>query len=137
MSETDNASVVHAYFRCLNTEAWDKLAGLWHEDGELRAVGARPRQGRDEVLAFFHRLFDPWRAHLDEPTRVVVAGDVVVAEVRFTGTTHQGREVGFDAVDVIDLRDGRVCRLTNWYDLDYVRRELATPAPEGEGRHQE
>jgi ketosteroid isomerase-like protein len=118
------------YFTCLDTEDWEQMAGLWTEDGVLRAVGARPRDGRDAVIGYFAKLFTPWPSHVDAPTRLIVAEaeQTVIAEVTFTGTTPDGREVSFDAVDVFDLRDGRICKLSNWYDVDYARKVLAVSA---------
>jgi ketosteroid isomerase-like protein len=49
--------------------------------------------------------------------------------VTFTGTTGDGRTVTFDAVDVFDLRDGRIRRLSNWYDVAYARKMIAPAAP--------
>jgi ketosteroid isomerase-like protein len=117
-------ATIRDYFRCLDEEDWAGMAALWAEDGTLRAVGARPRRGRDEVLEFFGKLFAPWREHEDRPTRIVVAGDVVTAEVLFTGTTQDGREVSFEAVDVFDLRDGRIAAMSNWYDIALARKAL-------------
>lgn len=97
---------------------------LWSDDGELRAVGARPRHGADEVIGYFSKLFTPWPRHTDSPTRIISQGDTFVVEVTFTGSTPSGRQVTFDAVDVFDLDQGRIRRLTNWYDLDYARRVL-------------
>lgn len=122
--------VVRRYFDCLNTEDWDGMGRIWREDGELRAVGARPRRGRDDVVGYFSKLFTPWAEHRDEPTRIVVAGEVVTAEVLFTGTTPAGHAVSFDAVDVFDVVDGQIARLSNWYDIALARRELAAAAGE-------
>jgi ketosteroid isomerase-like protein len=116
---------VRSYFTCLDNEDWDAMRELWHADAELRAVGTRPRNGVDEVIAYFSTLFSPWPQHTDAPTRLLTAGQTVVAEVKFTGTMADGREVSFDAVDVIDLEDGRIRRLTNWYDIAYARRVLS------------
>lgn len=118
-------ATIRDYFRCLDEEDWAGMEALWTVDGELRAVGARPRHGREEVLGFFAKLFTPWREHEDRPTRLVIAGDVVTAEVTFTGTTADGREVSFDAVDVFDLREGRIAALSNWYDIALARKALA------------
>jgi ketosteroid isomerase-like protein len=118
-------SVVADYFRCLNTENWVRMREIWHPLGELKAVGARPRNGHDEVIGYFSRLFRPWPKHEDIATRVIVAGDVATAEVRFEGTTHGGRSVAFEAVDVFDAYGGLIRKLSNWYDLDHVRRTLA------------
>ncbi len=123
-------ATVLRYFECLDTENWDGLREIWHEDGQLRAVGARPRDDRDSVIGYFSKLFDPWPEHVDRPTRIIVseADSTVVAEVTFAGRTPDGRDVEFDAVDVFDIVDGRIRKLTNWYDIDYARRALAPAA---------
>jgi ketosteroid isomerase-like protein len=118
------AHPVLGYFSCLNDEDWDRMATLWDVDARMRAVGARPRRGRDDVLGYFTRLFEPWTTHVDLPTRVVVDGDVVVAEVTFTGRSRAGVEATFDAVDVFDLRDGRIMALSTFYDLVAARRAV-------------
>jgi ketosteroid isomerase-like protein len=119
--------VVLRYFQCLDTEDWAGMTEIWCEDGKLRAVGARPRDDRDGVIGFFSKLFTPWVKHRDTPTRLVISerDQTVLAEVTFTGTTQDGREVTFDAVDVFDVRDGRIAKLTNWYDIDLARKSLA------------
>lgn len=103
------------------------MAELWTPDAELRAVGARPRTDRDSVIAYFSKLFDPWPAHRDHPERLIISPDdeTVVAEVTFTGATPGGQDVRFEAIDIFDFADGRIRKLTNWYDIDYVRRLLA------------
>lgn len=107
------------------------MAELWREDAELRAVGTRPRHDRDGVIAFFSKLFLPWPDHEDKPTRLVISerDQTVLAEVTFSGTTGDGREVAFDAVDVFDFRGERIAKLTNWYDVDYARRALTHADP--------
>ena len=125
--------LVHRYFDAVNGEDWGTLRELWHPDGEMRAVGRPPLVGRDDVLAYFERLFEPWQTHDDRPSRVVTAGNVGFADVVFTGTTHDGRLVEFDAVDVFDFdvdAGGKavIRRLSNWYDLVLVRKMLAATA---------
>jgi len=128
MSEMSAEEVVHAYFLCLDTEDWRRMETLWCPDAELRAVGTRPRLGRDAVIEYFSRLFAPWPRHEDHPTRLIRDRDTVVAEVTFTGTTLDGRTVSFDAIDVFDLEAGRIRRFSNWYDIAYARRVLADEA---------
>lgn len=120
--------VVSDYFRALDSQDWDLLRTLFSDDAEVRAVGASARLGIESVMAFYQRLFRPWAVHRDEPTRVLRDGDTITVEVRFTGTTQDGLQCQFDAVDVIDLRDGKIARLTNWYDLSAVRQFLGLDA---------
>lgn len=123
-----NEDVVREYFHCLDTEDWVRMRELWHGDCRLRAVGARPRQGIEEVMSYFGKLFTPWVKHEDKPTRLLIAGDAITAEVTFCGTTSEGREVAFDAIDVFDLQDGRIHSFSNWYDIDYARKVLSAGA---------
>ena len=123
----ENERSVRDYFTCLDGEDWDRMRTLWQPDAELRAVGARARSGIDEVIGYFSGLFTPWPKHEDRPTRFIAQGDTIVVEVTFLGTTPDGREVSFDAVDVFDLRDGLIARLTNWYDIAYARKVLSLP----------
>lgn len=120
-----NEEVVRAYFHCLDTEDWVSMRQLWRDDCRLRAVGARPRQGIDDTMGYFSKLFNPWVKHEDRPTRLVVSGDTVVAEVTFYGTTSAGRTVAFDAVDIFDLQGGQIHSFSNWYDIDYARKALS------------
>jgi ketosteroid isomerase-like protein len=126
MTEPVVSGVIAGYFAAINGERWDALRRLWTEDAEVRAVGARPRHGPDDIVDYFAGgLFGAWKVHVDTPTRALPSGDAVTVEVRFDGETHDGRRLSFDAVDVFDLCDGRIARLTNWYDLVRVRRMLA------------
>jgi predicted SnoaL-like aldol condensation-catalyzing enzyme len=106
---------------------------IWHEDGQLRAVGARPRENRDGVIEYFAKVFASWPEHKDRPVRVVVSAPerVVTANVQFIGTTQRGHEVIFDAVDVFDIAtDGRILHLSSWYDIDLARKMIAEPGLE-------
>ena len=120
--------VVHRYFELMNADRWDVFGEVWAEDAEHWAVGGGSRTGRDEIVAFYARLFRAWKVHDDRPTRFIPSGDTVAIEVTFSGTMHDGRSLEFPAIDVIDVRDGLIARLTNWYDISWVRRQLEAPA---------
>ena len=127
--------VAMSYFKCLDSEDWPAMAELWTADGQLRAVGARPRDDRDSVIQYFSKLFEPWPEHRDHPERLIVSEPdaTVVAEVTFTGTTADGRRVRFEAIDVFDFAGGLIRKLSNWYDIDFARRSLTTSSaiPQG------
>jgi ketosteroid isomerase-like protein len=124
-SPADAPEVIRTYFDSINTEDFERLAGIWADDVELKAVGARPRTGRDDVMDFYGGIFEPWAAHDDHPTRVVADGDVVVVEIVFTGTTHDGKEISFPAVDIFDLEDGKIRKVSIYYDLTWVRKQMS------------
>jgi ketosteroid isomerase-like protein len=119
---SDPAAVAGAYFAAVNARRWDDLAALFADDAELRPVGARPRSGRDDIAAYYPPLLAGFTTSHDDPRALHVAGDVVTAEIAFTGTTVTGRTVAFDAVDVFRIRDGRIVSLRILYDmLDVIR----------------
>jgi ketosteroid isomerase-like protein len=124
-------AAIRRYFDGLNNEDWEDFAAVWTEDAELIGVGARPRKGRDDVMTYYSTVLVPYPVHRDDPYAIHVCGDVVTVEIAFTGETHEGVPVEFEAVDVFTLRDGRICRLTTWYDLDRVRKLVTrSGAPE-------
>jgi ketosteroid isomerase-like protein len=117
--------VIDAYFTAANADDWDGLRQVMHDDAEVFLMGAKPRKGVDDVMALYQRLFTPWAEHNDTPTRTLVDGNAATVEVHFTGTTATGERLEFDAVDVIDIEEGRIRRLTNWYDLVWVRDQMS------------
>ena len=58
--------------------------------------------------------------HYDDPYAIHVTGDDVTVEIAFAGETEDGVPAAWEAVDVFTLEDGRVRRLTTWYDMDRV-----------------
>jgi ketosteroid isomerase-like protein len=124
MSELEIEALARRYFDAINTENWDALRPLWRTDATFTAVGARTRNGPDEIVALFQKLFVPWAEHDDQPTRFITQGNTTAVEVLFIGKTHDGRPVEFSAFDVIDVEDGQIRALTNWYDIAHVRRIL-------------
>jgi fatty-acyl-CoA synthase len=120
----DTLSVVARYFQYLNTENWEAMRELWHEDGELDASGARPRTGGEGAIDYFHKALAPYASHDDIPTRVEVDGGRASVDIHYVGVTHEGRRVVIDAHSVYEVDDGRIRRLTSRYDLELARRDL-------------
>ena len=115
---------VSAYFAAVNAEDWAALAGLWEQDSELVATGARPRHGREAIVAYYPKVLAGYAEHEDRPVRLIKGGSTIVVEVAFTGRTTAGRPVAFDAIDVFDLAGERIRRLSTWYDTAAVRRQV-------------
>ncbi len=119
VAEESNRSplaVVKDYFVALNGEDWDLMASVLHPELDLIPSGSRPRIGSDKAIAMFKKIFDRFPAHQDSPTRFLAAGNTVVVEITFNGATQDGQEVTFDAVDIFDVDNGRISRLSQWFD---------------------
>ncbi len=118
--------LIETYFRCLNTDDWTTMATLWAEDGVYEPEGGRRREGADEILAFYPKMFGPWTVHVDDPVTIEVLepGLRAHADVRFTGTSG-GRDYDFMAEDDFELRDGRFTLIRTRYDVEALRRQMA------------
>jgi ketosteroid isomerase-like protein len=118
---------VQAYFDAINGEDYAAIEDLFTADAELVAPGTEPRRGPAEIADYLRAALAPYPDHLDEPTRIIDAGATVVVEIRFAGALASGERVAFDAVDVFDVQsDGRIARLSSWYDSHAVRQQLRT-----------
>lgn len=107
---------VQGYFTALNDEDWELMASVLHPELDLIPSGSRPRIGSDKAIAMFQKIFERFPVHNDNPTRFICDGNTVVVEITFNGATADGTEVSFDAVDIFDVEDGQICRLSQWFD---------------------
>ncbi len=107
---------VQSYFTALNTEDWELMASVLDPEVDLVPTGSRPRTGSDKAIAMFQKIFGRFPVHVDDPTRFICDGGTVVVEITFTGATADGLDVTFDAVDIFDVENGRICRLSQWFD---------------------
>ncbi|CAN5210289.1 hypothetical protein BH09ACT6_BH09ACT6_05610 [soil metagenome] len=121
---TDNASafqLIGRYFAAINSDDWDEVRQVYAEDGVYQGSGGKPQQGIDSIVAYYPKLFSAWSVHTDTPTTITIGSGTARADVVFTGTTRDGRDVRFDAVDDFVLRGERLASVTTTYDLDAVR----------------
>lgn len=118
---------MQAYFDAINGEDFAAIDRLFTADAEVIAPGTAPRRGPIEIADYLRAALAPYPDHVDRPTRVIDAGATVVVEIRFDGGLASGERIAFDAVDVFDIHpDGRITRLSSWYDSHAVREQLRT-----------
>ena len=118
-------AVLRAYFDGINAERYEDVGALFAPGGEIVAPGANPR-GPEEIARYFAAALRPYPVHHDGPGTPAIAGDTVTVEVHFTGALASGAPMEFDALDVFELDgEGRIARLTTWYDSHRVRGDLA------------
>jgi ketosteroid isomerase-like protein len=116
--------VVEAYFAAINSDSFADLERVFAADVEIHTVGAEAVVGREAALAHFPRLLAGYAEHEDRVTRWIETPEAIVTEIDFEGKLADGRPVVFSALDVFDLLDGRITRVTTWYDTRDVRRQV-------------
>ena len=125
-------STIQAYFEGINDEHYDDVGALFAADGVLIAPGVSPRVGPVSGLVLPVKALARYPKHYDDPTRVIDAGSTVTVEIHFTGELDNGAPMEFDAVDVFDLNaDGKIVKLSSWYDSHAVRKTLRTALEHG------
>ena len=91
---------------------------------------AAPPGVRVDVIDLFAKIFERFPVHSDRPTRLICDGGTVVAEIHFEGRSAGGVfDVSFEAVDIFDIVDGRIVRLTQWLDSAHLERQLRRGSP--------
>lgn len=96
-----------------------------------------PHAGRDGARRFWHMYRESFREIRSTFTNVVDAGDgTIMLEWTSDGTAHNGAEVRYGGVSVVEMRDGQVRRFRTYFnprDLD-VGELRARTASETSGR---
>jgi ketosteroid isomerase-like protein len=128
-AETVAQEVMRRYFDGVNNENWEDFRQIWHEDAVVDVTGGLHFEGIDEIAPYYPRVLKNFPVHYDDPYAVHVAGDVVTVEIAFRGETLDGVAAEWEAVDVFTLEDGRIRKLTTWYDMGLVVGLLRTPGP--------
>ena len=110
------------------------FAGL-AEDIEWRSQGtddSLPWAGRfaghDQVGQFFARVAEAVTVETFEVLDVIVEGDRAAVVARITARLRtNGRSLTAEKADILQVRDGKIVRFTEYYDTGLVARTLAAP----------
>ena len=129
MSPTD---IVREYTECWNRRDWERARSLMHPQYTYTGADGQEQRGPDAGLAvgqMFASAFPD--GHIDIRT-LRNDGDFVTVE--FTGTgTHKGelmgvaptnKKVSMSVCEVVELRDGKIYRVREYYDTMHVMTQL-------------
>ncbi|WZH52462.1 MAG: AMP-binding protein [Nocardioides alkalitolerans] len=112
--------LVERYFAAVNARDWDAFRDTLHPEVTIRQGDLLEAAGIARVTRLYQAIVAQWDEHEDRPTRVLVDGDTAAVEITFTGRRPDGTPVTFPAMDVLTVEDGRVRRVSTWYDTDVV-----------------
>ncbi len=120
-----NLPVVQRYFSSLNETRLDRLGEVFADDATLRFPTYQPIHGLTAIRSFYTAVLKHYPKHFDNPVKFFFSDDGGIAvEIHFEGETIEGQPMVFDAVDVFEVKDGRVKNLHIRYDSAKVAHML-------------
>jgi steroid delta-isomerase-like uncharacterized protein len=134
----DTCRVIDALFAAAATGVTADVLDWWHADGVLDDVTIAQRfRGHEQLYAYlewYYRAlpdldFTPARIMVDGPLAAVEWEEVCHLDGPFDGIPADGRELRLRALDLFDIRDGRVAWESSWYGDGWLRERLEL-APE-------
>ena len=121
-----NLLVVQRYFSSLNETRLDRLGDVFAEDATLHFPTYEPIRGLPAIRSFYTSVLKYYPKHFDNPVKFFFSDDGGIAvEIHFEGETIGGLPMVFDAVDVFEVKNGRVQNLHIRYDSAKVAQMLA------------
>jgi limonene-1,2-epoxide hydrolase len=125
----DPVAVVEKMFAAWHERDWERVYGLFHEDGVLHSMMMEPIVGRAAIRARLEPLLAGIERIDLEVRRIgVVDGAVVVERVDdFVFRGHAGR---VPVVGVLEVEDGRIKVWREYYDHAQLRAAMGLAAAE-------
>ncbi|MFN8035502.1 MAG: nuclear transport factor 2 family protein [Acidimicrobiia bacterium] len=112
-------ALIEQFWADLYRRDWDAVAGYFTADAHYVDVcaGEEGAFGPDEIIARLRLGLEPLEAYIHHP-RLMVAGDsTVVTEHAEEWHWHTGERITFPFVSVQELRDGKITRWWDYWDL--------------------
>jgi steroid delta-isomerase-like uncharacterized protein len=130
----DSLELARAWLRGMDEHDVDKMFSLCCEDmiGD-EVADPHPNIGRDAVAASYVDLFQGFPDCRSEVLNELSAGDQALVEIRwlgtntgeFRGTPSTGKPVDVKIAYVFKVRDGRISRITEYYDGATVAAQMS------------
>ena len=116
----ENVKIVRAGFAAYNAGQMDALRELLNPDAIIvRGLEGWPEPGpfvgRDAVIRSFERLREAWNKDTLEPTRLIDAGDRVVARQTWRAV-GSGPDMNMDMTVIFTLRGGKIFLMEYYWD---------------------
>lgn len=125
------ADVISAYYEAFNRGDWDGMCALLSEDVAHDLNQGERQVGRDVFRRFMDRMARSYREQLRDIVVLAGASGRAAAEYVVDGEylatdeglpPARGQRYSLPGGAFFALRDGRICRVTNYYNLaDWLR----------------
>ena len=128
MNEQENVKIVQEGYRLFLTGDFANLMNNYTDDvqyiipgpSDLSPIAGR-YVGKEQVVAFFHKVGANFEFSVFEPLEMIAQGDKVVVLGHYQGRARAtGQPLNFEWVHVFQLRDGKVSRFQIYEDTATV-----------------
>lgn len=135
MTIRDPASVVQELVDALNDHDLDAAYGLYVP--EASHLGQpRPADGLEAMRVVDAEFFDAFPDHHRHIEQLITQDEAVAVHLLLSGThtgplpgvRPTGRRVSFAVCNILEIRDGRILSMRQFYDAAQIARQLAPPA---------
>ncbi len=120
MSIEENKAVVDAFWKTLYERDWDAVREFFTDDSQYTDMCTPADEvavGQDEILARMRLGLEKLSGYENHHRLTVAEGDAVVTEHAETWEWDTGESVTFPFTSVQELRDGKIVRWFDYWDL--------------------
>jgi uncharacterized protein (TIGR02246 family) len=108
----DARSLIEQHDAAWNAQDPDAIVALYTDDVVFQnhTAGEEPISGREAVRTHLAGIFERWPTMRFSLRRLYLAPDCCTSEWTARATAPDGRDLEWDGVDVMPIRDGRIAR---------------------------
>ena len=131
-----------SYFEALAARDPEAIVSHWHEDGVDDVVPLGVKRGRQEIEQMFREMFAAAPDLETTVTRIVAGEKEAAVEWRMRGTFNgapfqgiepTGRPLELRGLDMLEIEDGKIARITGYYDGAEYARQIGMLPPHDSG----
>ena len=123
-SGADNVAVVEAFWEALGRRDFDGVGALMSERGhyiDVPVIGVEDgAYGPEETAARLRLGLEPLSGYTLHPGSIVASGDLVITEHVEDWAWHTGESVSLRFCSVQEVRNGKVDRWWDYFDLGVI-----------------
>ena len=113
-------ATIEAFWATLYERDWDKLATFFADDAQYTDIGTPADDlavGPDAILKRLRLGLEPITGYEHDLKLMVAEGERVATEHTETWTWHTGETVPLQFMSIHELRDGKIVRWWDYWDL--------------------
>lgn len=120
-----NEAIIELFVERMNALDWDGVYALMSDDIVYHNMPFPPLEGLDAVKGFFSAV-----GNISESDwtidNIACQGDVVLTE-RLDNFVLDGAGVSLPVMGIFELRDGKICKWREYFDLKTFEDQLGRP----------